>query len=130
MKQILTLTLVFMTTLSLCQCRQSTDKKITEAIYLKQDQAQLVEIEDVSVTTTCENNQDCVLVRKGCCPCEMGGQRQAIPKSVSKDYLDSWNKNCSDKLFCMAVISPHKSCLKETTATCKDSSCQLSYSKK
>ena len=67
----------------------------------------------------CEQDNDCIKVKEGCCGCEMGGSSIAI----NKKYLDYWNNKLSDDckgVMCLAVYK----CVKDAPK-CIDNKCEL-----
>ncbi len=70
----------------------------------------------------CNEDNDCVSVKSGCCGCNAGGKNTAI----NRKYLDYWYSKLWDEcreIACIAVMSDHWTCFAEPK--CIDGKCQL-----
>ena len=75
----------------------------------------------------CKINSDCALTVRDCCNCNNGGARIAVNKKAISQYRQENQKKCGE-IFCMAVISQHKSCKRDAKALCKNNKCILDIS--
>ena len=71
---------------------------------------------------TCETDDDCLLIKAGCCGCLHGGKQVAISKTAVKLYDEALDKECVN-VVCAQVISTDESCQK--IAKCLNGSCAL-----
>lgn len=53
-------------------------------------------------TTSCVQDEDCVLVSEGCCPCNSGGIYIAIHRSQKDSYENKLREKCSFRMMCPA----------------------------
>ncbi len=70
----------------------------------------------------CNEDDDCISVKSGCCGCTAGGSNTAI----NRTYLDYWNNKMLDEckeISCLAVISNHWTCFAKPK--CINDKCQL-----
>ena len=70
----------------------------------------------------CNEDNDCVSVKSGCCGCNAGGKNTAI----NRKYLDYWYSKLWDEcreIACIGVMSDHWTCFAEPK--CIDGKCQL-----
>lgn len=54
------------------------------------------------VVTSCIQDKDCILVLKGCCPCNSGGEYIAIHKSQKTAYKNQLKERCIAPTRCLA----------------------------
>jgi hypothetical protein len=72
--------------------------------------------------STCNVDEDCLLIRADCCGCLHGGKQIAISKSAAKTYDDTLDKKCAGTV-CAQMISTDASCQK--VAKCTKGLCEL-----
>ncbi len=76
----------------------------------------------IEVAQACMSDQDCAVIKDGCCGCTQGGKQQVVSAAQAKVMLEALNKQCGETM-CIQVISSDASCLKR--AACLDGSCVL-----
>ncbi|MEA2064675.1 MAG: hypothetical protein U9O66_00035, partial [Patescibacteria group bacterium] len=71
---------------------------------------------------SCNQNSDCISVKKDCCGCTAGGSAIAI----NKKFRDKWHKkfDCG-RIMCPAVMSNDLSCFQEPKCAEKSGKCLL-----
>lgn len=75
-----------------------------------------------STQYACKADEDCLLIKAGCCGCLHGGKQIAISKSAAKQYDQALDKQCVD-VVCAQMISTDESCQK--VARCLNGLCTL-----
>ena len=55
-----------------------------------------------ATSISCVQDEDCVLVSEGCCPCNSGGAYIAIHQSQKNSYESELRKKCSFDMMCAA----------------------------
>ena len=74
---------------------------------------------------SCNQNSDCISVKKDCCGCTAGGSAIAINKKLE----DEWNEKLDcEEIGCPAVMSDDPSCFQEPKCAGKSGRCFLAKS--
>jgi|GEM_PF-6088428 len=75
---------------------------------------------DLDQLAYCENNSDCMIVKKDCCGCSAGGENF----SINKEYQEYWMKNLAEKCkdtVCATVYV----CPESMTPVCTNNQCDI-----
>lgn len=96
--------------------KNKNPKKDTQIINTPQEQIS----NEQTKYTTCQTDQDCVLVNADPCGCTQGGSQTAINVDYQKEFLAQFPQD----VMCIQVMSNDPSC-EATQTVCVNNTCEL-----